>query len=139
MRRSAAAALDDPVRIFAREFLGIGTSVGVWCTIGITLKSNGGHGDDRAFGEPLLQIVVFRLAFSQAEPPAVIVDHDVDMVRIVEGRCAAIERGIIEVPLRRSELPNELRKVVSVFVVAGAAAFRRKIILIPPFELSLWR
>src|SRR2546425_11964230 len=66
-------------------------------------------------------------------------DHDADMIWIVEGRCAAIERGIIEVPLRRSDLPNQLRKVVPVFVVAGPAAFRGKVILVPPLELSLWR
>ena len=126
--------VDDPVRIFAREFLGVGTGVRVRRTIGIAFKGDGGHGDDRTFGKPLFQIVIFRLAFSQAEPPAVIMDHDGDMIRIVEGRCAAIERGIIEVPLRRSDLPNELRKVVPVFVVAGAAAFRGKIILVPPLR-----
>jgi len=38
----------------------------VWCTIGVTFKGNGWHGDDRAFGKPLFQIVIFRLAFSQA-------------------------------------------------------------------------
>jgi hypothetical protein len=54
------AARDDPVRIFAREFLGIGTSIRVWRAIGITFKSNGGHGDDRPFGKPLFEIVVFR-------------------------------------------------------------------------------
>src|ERR1700681_3232796 len=73
------AALDDPVRVVAREFLGIGTGVRMWCTIGITFKGNGRHGDDRAFGKPLFKIVIFRLAFSQTEPPAVIMDHDADM------------------------------------------------------------
>ena len=97
------ATFDDPMRIFAREFLGIGTGVRVWRAIGIAFKGNGGHSDDRTFGKPLFQIVILRLAFSQAEPPAVIMDHDADVIRIVEGRCAAIERGIIEVPLRRSE------------------------------------
>ena len=77
------ATRDDSVRVFAREFLGIGTGTRVWCTIGITFKGNGGHGDDRTFGQPLFQIVVFRLAFSQAEPPAVIMDGDGDMVRVV--------------------------------------------------------
>src|SRR2546430_1782429 len=120
------AALDDPVRISAREFLGIGTGVRVWCTIGIAFKSNSGHGDVRTFGEPLFQIVIFRLAFSQSEPPAIIMDHDADMIRIVEGRCAAIERGIVEVPFWRCDLPNELRKVVPVFIVAGPAAFGGK-------------
>jgi hypothetical protein len=36
----------------------------MWCTIGITFKGNGGHRDDWAFGKPLFQIVIFRLAFS---------------------------------------------------------------------------
>src|SRR5215207_4048393 len=132
-------ARDDPVPIFAREFLGIGPGVRVGCTIGIAFEGNGGHTNERAFGKPLFQIVIFRFAFSQAEPPAVVMDHDVDMIRVVEGRCAAIERDIIEVPLRRSGLPNELSKIVPVCVVTSPAAFRGDIILVPPFELSLWR
>src|SRR3979490_2157270 len=133
------AALDEPVRIFAREFLGIGTGIRVWCTIGIAFKGNGGPGNDRAFGKPLFQIVIFRLAFSQAEPPAIIMDYDADVIRVVKGRSRAIERGIIEVPLRRSDLPDELGKIVPVFLVAGPAAFRGEIILVPPLQLSLWR
>ena len=54
-------------------------------TIGVTFKGNGGHSDDRAFGKPLFQIVIFRLAFGEAKPPAIIMDHDADMIRIVEG------------------------------------------------------
>jgi hypothetical protein len=34
------------------------------------------------------------------------VDHDADMIWVVEGGCAAIECSIIEVPFRRSELPK---------------------------------
>ena len=133
------AALDDPVRISTREFLGIGTGVRVWCTIGIAFKSNSGHGDVRSLGEPLFQLVIFRLAFSQSEPPAIKMDHDADMIRVVEGRCAALEGGIIEVPLGRSDLPDELGKVVPVLLVAGPAAFGGKIILVPPLVFSLWR
>jgi hypothetical protein len=36
-------ARDDPVRIFAREFLCIGTAVRMRRTIGITFKGNGGQ------------------------------------------------------------------------------------------------
>src|SRR5438270_10829519 len=133
------AARDDPVFIAAREFPGIGTDLRVWCPIGIAFKSNRGHGDVRTFGALLFQIVIFRLAFSQSQPPAIIMDHDADMIRIVEGRGAALEGGLVEVPVWRSDLPNELGKVVPVFLVAGPAAFRGKIILVPPFELSLWR
>src|SRR5215208_2661746 len=52
------AARDDPVRIFAREFLGIGTGVRVGCTIGISFERNGGHGDDRTFGKLVFQMVL---------------------------------------------------------------------------------
>ena len=102
------ATLDKPVRIFGREFLGISTRIRVRRTVGIAFECNGGHADDRSFGKLLFQIVVFRLPLSQSEPPAIIMDHDADMIRIVEGRGAAIEGGIVEVPLWRSDLPNGL-------------------------------
>src|SRR5438105_13392571 len=132
------AAGDGPVRIFARKFPGIGTGVQMRRTVGITFEGDGGHGDDRALGKPLVEIGILRLAFSQCEPPPIVMDHDGDVIGIVEGRCTAIERCIIEVPLRRSNLPNELREVVPVFVVASPPALGGKIKLVPPFELSLW-
>src|SRR6266700_6109123 len=125
------------MRIFARKFLGIGTGVRMRRTIRITFKGDGGDSDKRKFGKPFFQIVILRLALSQSQPPTIIMDYDADVIRIVKGCRTALERGIIESPLRRSELPNELRKIVPVFVVAGPAALRGKIILIPPFELSL--
>ena len=128
----ADAAFDDPVRIDAREFLGVGAGIRMWCAIGITLKGNGGHGDDRAFGKPLFQIVVFRLAFGEVDPPAVVMYHDRNVTRVFEGRGAAIECRIIEAPLRRSELLDQLCEIVPVLVVADAAAFRGEIILVPP-------
>src|SRR5206468_13105035 len=42
-------------------------------------------------------------------------------------------------PVLRSKLPNELRKIVPVFFVAGPAAIGGEIKLVPPFELRLWR
>src|SRR5580692_2226990 len=66
-------------------------------------------------------------------------DRDVDMIRIVERGSAAGECGIVEVPLGRSQLPNQLRKLAPVFFVAGAAALRGEIELIPPLKFSLWR
>jgi hypothetical protein len=68
--------------------------------IGVAFEGDCRHGDRRPFGEPLLQIVVFRLAFGQSESPAVVVDHDLDVIRVVERRRAAIECGVVEVPLR---------------------------------------
>ncbi len=105
--------------------------------IGIAFHGDSRHGDDRALSEPLLQIVISRLAFNEAKTPTVIVNHDLSMIRILEGSCAAIERGIVEVPFWRSELPNELGKIVSIFFIAGLAAFGRKVILIPPGSSAL--
>ena len=42
-----------------------------------------------------------------------------------------------KVPLGRSELPDEPRKVVPVLIITGPAVFRGKIILVPPLELSI--
>ena len=127
------AALDDPVRIFAGELLAIGLLR--W---GAPLASPSrvivGTVITGAFGKPRFQIVIFRLAFSEAEPPAVIMDHDGDVVRVVERRRSAIERGIVEIPFRRCDLPDELPEIVPIFVVAEHAAFSGKIILIPPLD-----
>src|SRR6267154_3874099 len=38
----ADAARDEAVLVFAREFLGIGGGIGVWCTVGIAFKGDGG-------------------------------------------------------------------------------------------------
>ena len=83
----------------------------MWSAVRIALHRDGGHTDDRAQGELLLEIVIFRFALGEAQPPAVVVDHDVDMIRVVERPGGAIEGGIVEVPLRRRELPNKLGKV----------------------------
>ena len=70
-------------------------------TIGIAFKRNSGYGNSRCFGKPLFQFIVLRLACGQSEPPAIIVDHDADMIRVLEGCSAALEGGIIEVPFGR--------------------------------------
>ena len=46
---------------------------------GIAFQRHRGHRDDRTCGEPLFQLVIVRLAFRQAEPPAIIMDHDADI------------------------------------------------------------
>src|SRR3954469_20756424 len=69
------AALDGPVRISARKFLCIGTGIRMWSTVGIAFECNGRHRDGRTFGQPLLQSIILRLAFSQIQPPAVVMDH----------------------------------------------------------------
>ena len=66
-------------------------------------------------------------------------DHDADVIEVVEGRRGALERGIVEIPFRRSDLPHKLVEIVPVFGVAEPAAFDRKIVLVPPSQLALGR
>ena len=116
------AALDMPVRIAARELLCVGAGIRMRCAVGIALERDGGHADGRTRSQPLLQLVILRLPFRQAKPPAVIVNDDGDVVRVVERRRAARERRIVEAPFWRSNLPDQLRNVVPVFLAVNTAA-----------------
>jgi hypothetical protein len=111
----------------------------VWRAVGVTFKCDSWHADHWSFGKTLLKIVVLCLAFGQSESPAVVVDDDLNVIWVVEGRGAAIERRVIEVPLWRSESPDELVEIVPIFFVAELATFRCEIKLIPPFEFGLRR
>jgi hypothetical protein len=111
LRQILTDALDDSVRAFARELLGIGCSVRGRCNaIGITIKGYHGHGDDGTFGKSLFQIVVLRVAFSEAQWPgrrsqrcAVKLAFDLLIGRIARGRSlhepAADGRAMQEFPL----------------------------------------
>src|ERR1044072_1201316 len=131
------AALDDPVRVLARECLGVGAGVRVRRAVRVPLKSDSRHGYHGKCGQSSFKLVILRLAFGKTEPPAVIGDDNGDVVGVVEGRRAALERRVVEAPFGRSELPDELVKVTAVFFVARAAALRREIELVPPFEFGL--
>jgi len=133
------AAGDRPVLIFAGEFLRVSSGLRVRRTIGVALKRDRRDRDRWKLREPLFQIFVFGLAVRKRKPPAVIVDHDGDVIRIVECRRAALESGIVEVPFWRSEPPNELGKIAPVFVIAIAAAVGGEIILVPPLQLGTRR
>src|SRR5262249_57355312 len=100
--------------------------------IGIAFEGDSGNRDGWRGGETLLELVVFRLALGQALAPAVVVDHDGNVIGVVEGGGAAVERGVVELPLRGRQLPDELREIAPVFVVAGAAALRGEVELVPP-------
>ena len=66
------APFDQTVTVLAHELLSIGRGLRVRGSIGIALKGDCRHTDDRARGELGLQIVILCLAWSQAESPAVI-------------------------------------------------------------------
>src|SRR5438046_629124 len=98
-------------------------------TVGIPFQGNRGNGDHWSLGKPRFQMVVFRLSFSQPEPPAIVMDYDARVIRVFEGGRATVESFIIKLPLWRSELPDEPGKILSEFVVAGAAPVCREVIL----------
>ena len=82
----ANPARNEPVLVSPREFAAIGCGVGMGRAVGVAFHGDRGYCDDGPLGEFLFQIVVFPLAVGEVEPPAVIVDHDGDVVRVVEGR-----------------------------------------------------
>ena len=107
-------------------------------TVGVALEGDRGHGDDRGFGEPILQLGALGFALGQAQTPAVVVDDDVDVIRVLKRRRAAIKGGIVKAPLRRSRAPNQLGKVTPVPAVTGPTAVGGEVVLVPPLALSLW-
>src|SRR5215472_19337065 len=116
------AAGDEAVLVLAGEFLGVGAGVRMRGAVGVAFHRDGGDRDDRAGGESLFQFVVFCLARGEREPPAIIMNHDRDVIWIVEGGGAAVERGVVEAPLGRRGPPDQLGKIVPIFVVAGPPA-----------------
>src|SRR6476660_5896991 len=76
------------------------------------------HGDVWSCGELLLQFVVLRLTWCHSEAPPVVVDHDVDVIGVVERRRASIKRLVVKARSRGRGVPDELREVVAVLVVA---------------------
>src|SRR2546425_3114494 len=133
------AALDQAVLILAREFFRVRRGLRMWRTVRVTFEGDRRDADGRKLSEPCFEVVVFALALCQAESPAIVVDDDRNMIGVIKRRRAAIEGGVIEIPLRRRDFPDELREILSIPFVAGAAALRREIVLIPPLKLGVSR
>jgi len=96
----ADSTLDRSVCVLPGKFPGVRSRLRVWLTIGITFERDGGHGDARSRGPALFELIVLRFPLGQPESPAVVMNDDADVIRIVEGGGAAREYGLIEGPLR---------------------------------------
>ena len=81
----ADAPVDQPMVISARELGAIGGRIGVRRPVCIAFHRDRGDRHRRAGGQFRFQRIILRLAFGQAQPPAIIVDDDRDMVGIDEG------------------------------------------------------
>ena len=54
--------------------------------VGIAIQRDGGHCDGRQRRQPALQLGISRIAVDETEAMAITVDHDVDIIGIVERR-----------------------------------------------------
>jgi hypothetical protein len=104
-------------------------------SLAIVIVGNADHGPGLQLA---LEPVVAALALREPQPPAVVVDDDRDVVRVLPGRGALGVGGLVEVPLRRGELPDELVELVGVLRVALLAAVGGEVVLVPPAELGWW-
>lgn len=73
-------AVDIPVRISARKFFGIGARVRMRRTIGILFEGYAGHRNVGTCGKSIFQLVILRFAIGQTDPPAIIVNDNVDIL-----------------------------------------------------------
>ena len=107
--------------------------------VGIAFERDRRHCNDGGIRHLFLERVISLLALRKAEPPAVIVHDNGDMARIVEGNSGAIEYGVVEILLRRCELPDQPREIMSIFVIAGLATVGGEVILVLPLQLRCGR
>ena len=109
-------------------------------TICVAFERYRRHENRGSRSEPVLDLGISRLPLGNPEPPAIIVDHDIDMIGVVECGRGSREGRVVEVPLGRGEPPDQLREFATVFRIARASALGREIELVPPLQLGLgWK
>src|SRR6185369_15458065 len=90
---------DCAVYVLANKLPGVGFWGWVRGAVGVAFQCDGGYFDLRSGGEALFEFVVSGFDCGESLPPAVIVDHDVNMVGVVERGGASVESGVIKLPL----------------------------------------
>ena len=95
--------------------------------------------DGRLRSELLLDLVVGRVAGCESEAMTVGVQHDVDIVGIVEGHRGTFQRGVIEVPVRRVARPDHFGDFAPVGGETGSATLGQEVVEVPEagFEVGL--
>src|SRR5580700_9394572 len=80
--------------------LGIDARVSMRCAVRVAFQRDCRTSDRWKCRDLFLQFIVFSLAGLQAQIPAVVVQRDTNEIRIFKRRSRAIERFIVERPLR---------------------------------------
>ena len=99
--------------------------------VDFTLKRNGRHRNLRLAGQAVLDRFQRRIARRVAVPVRMGLDGHSDKIGIVEGRGAALESCVIELPGRRPELSEQAGERAPVLLKTGTPARRMEIVLVP--------
>lgn len=118
----ADAAVQQAVRVFAGDPFRVRPRIRVWRAIGVPFERDRGHRDHRTHRKAPFQIVVLWFAFGDAKPPTIVVDHEADVIGVVECLRGSRERLIVfAVALSRCPERGSLRfdpRVQSVYTIA---------------------
>src|SRR5260370_26254642 len=93
-------ALHEAMQIFAGELLGVSGGIRMWRTVLIALKGDGRYADLRRGGQLRFQLIQAWIALCQSKPPSIVMDHDIDVIRIIESCRATTQRRVVELPFR---------------------------------------
>lgn len=135
----ADAAGDVAMLVLAGKHAGINFGLRMRGGVLVAFECNCRGRDHRAVGKLFLECVEAGFPFDQVQPPAIVMDDDSDMVRVVESRGRAREDRVVELPGRRGGLPDQMNKVVRIGLVAQPATLSGEIELIPSGELGFER
>ena len=104
-----------------------------------SMKNEGRHADRRTGDEELLERLVPRVTEDTAVSVAVLLNDNVDEVRVVEQGSCRSKSPVIEVPLGRPGLPEEAADLATILGQAANAARRVEVPLVPTVTLPCGR
>jgi hypothetical protein len=99
--------------------------------VGGAVQHDRRHRDRRLGGETLLDRLQCRVARGQAVAVAVRLDRHRDEVGVVEARRGRVKGRIVELPVRRPQMPQQPGDVAAVLLEPGMSALGVEIPLIP--------
>jgi len=102
------------------------------------MQRDGRHSDSRLGRQLAFDLLDRRVSGHDAVAMPVRVDDDIDEIRVVEGNGGLLVRRVIEAPVGRPQLPEELAQRAAILSEASAAALGLKIVLVPVPKLILW-